>query len=87
MEGGLGSVMLEITSLQNPKVKQLIGLRERSERDKSNLFLIEGYRELLRAVDGGWTIEALFICEELFLGSNESGLIQKAQRNGAEVIK
>lgn len=79
--------MLELSSLQNPKVKHLIGLRERSERDRTNLFLIEGYRELLRGIDAGWELETLFICEELFLGSNEGALIIKAISNGAEVIK
>ena len=42
----------ELTSAHNPRVKQLIHLRERRERDQEGLFLIEGYRELLRAVDG-----------------------------------
>ncbi len=66
-----------ITSLQNEKVKQIVRLRERSERDKSGLFLIEGYRELLRAADSGKKFESLFICPELFLGENEGSLIEK----------
>lgn len=75
--------MDEITSLQNPKVKQVVRLRERRQREKSDLFLIEGYRELLRAVDVGRAIETLFICPELFLGSNERLLIE---RSGAQVF-
>lgn len=66
-----------LTSLQNDRVKQIVRLRERSERDKSNLFLIEGYRELLRAADSGKKFESLFICPELFLGENEPALIEK----------
>lgn len=68
---------LLITSTQNPRVKTACDLRERKERDKSSLFLIEGYRELLRAVDAGWKIQELFICPELFLGSNEQQLIER----------
>ena len=45
---------LFISSPQNPQVKQLIHLRERHERDQTKLFVIEGYRELLRATDAGW---------------------------------
>ncbi len=68
---------IPITSLQNDKVKQVVRLRERSERDTTGLFLIEGYRELLRAVDAGRQMEALFICPALFLGENEEALIAR----------
>ncbi len=66
-----------ITSLQNPKIKDAIKLRDRRDRDKTGLFLIEGYRELLRAVDAGWEIESCFFCREFFLGENEDALIAK----------
>lgn len=68
---------LHLTSLQNPKVKQVLHLRDRSGRDESGQFLIEGYREILRAVDGGWGMTTLFTCEELFLGTNEPALIRR----------
>lgn len=69
--------MLKVTSAQNPKIKQLVSLKERRERDASGLFLIEGYRELKRAAESGLHFHALFICPELFLGSNEKDLIQQ----------
>ncbi len=72
----LGGMSKEITSSQNPKIKQLVRLKERKERDETGLFLIEGYREIKRAVEGGINFEALFICEKLFLGSNEPQLIE-----------
>jgi RNA methyltransferase, TrmH family len=75
----------DLTSLQNPKIKQLLHLRERHERNQSGLFLIEGYRELLRATDAGFAIDSLFICPELFLGSNEPALIQRLRDRGAKV--
>lgn len=76
----------DITSLQNPRVKEILSLRERSYRDRSQQFLIEGYRELLRALEGGQPINTLYTCPELFLGSNEPALIKKAQSQGAKVI-
>lgn len=72
----------QITSLQNPKVKQVLHLRDRHERDQTGQFLIEGYREILRALDAGWKIETLFTCQELFLGSNEPALIQRMISRG-----
>ena len=68
---------LHLTSLQNPRVKQVLALRDRKDRDRSQHFLIEGYRELLRATDAGWKVETLFTCADFFLGTNEAALIQR----------
>lgn len=76
----------ELTSLQNPRVKQVISLRERRDRDKSGLFLIEGYREILRAVDADHPIQTLFICPELFLGSNEDSLLRRISASKAVTV-
>jgi TrmH family RNA methyltransferase len=73
----LGGMSKELTSPQNPKIKQLVRLKDRKERDETALFLIEGYREVKRAIEGGVHFESLFICEELFLGSNEPLLIKQ----------
>jgi TrmH family RNA methyltransferase len=78
--------ILEITSLQNPKIKSACNLFDRKDRDHSGLFLIEGYRELKRAADQNISIETLFICPELFLGENEKGLIDKINYSGAQVF-
>lgn len=63
-----------ITSLQNPRIKEAVKLRDRRTREESGLFLIEGYRELKRALEAGRTVQTLFYCPELFLGSNEEAL-------------
>jgi len=68
-----------IKSLQNARVKEAVKLRERRTRDQTGKFLIEGYRELLRASEAGVKIDVLFICPELFLGENEPELIQSLQ--------
>jgi len=72
-----------ITSLQNLRVKEAVKLRGRRDRDKTGLFLIEGFRELLRAVDAGIDVQTLFFCPEFFLGTNETALIE---RSGAEQV-
>lgn len=76
----------DISSIQNPKVKSILHLREKHERDQTELFLIEGYREILRATDAGWKISSLFICPSLFLGTNEPHLIQRIRSQGASVF-
>ncbi|PKP26145.1 MAG: rRNA methyltransferase [Bacteroidetes bacterium HGW-Bacteroidetes-2] len=57
----------KINSLQNPFLKQLIHLHEKSrERKKTGLFLIEGEREIGLAIKGGYAIEAFIFCKELY---------------------
>jgi TrmH family RNA methyltransferase len=51
-----------------------------------NLFLIEGYRELIRATNAGWICEALFLCPELFLGTHEQSLIETIEKNGTDIF-
>jgi TrmH family RNA methyltransferase len=68
----------EITSLQNPKIKHLLKLRDRSTRDSTGLFIIEGYRELLRALTCGQEVVSLFFSSAHFLGTNEESLLYQA---------
>lgn len=75
-----------LTSLQNLQVKQAVHLRDRHERDKTGLFLIEGYREILRAAHAGWKINTLLTCSDLFLGTNESSLIQSLVSRGTQIL-
>ena len=43
-----------ITSAQNPKVKLLLELQEKSKtRRKEGLFVVEGQRELLHCIEAG----------------------------------
>ncbi len=77
--------ILEITSLHNPKVKTALGLSDRRKRDETSLFLIEGFRELLRAFEGEADVCELFFCESLFLGQNEPALLRNYQARGAQL--
>jgi len=77
--------MIEISSGQNPKIKHVLSLRDKRTRDEEQLFLIEGYRELLRA--DSIEIKELFFCEELFLKNNEMALIEKLKAKGAFLLK
>ena len=69
---------LKITSLTNPKVKRVVALRDRRDRDQEGVFLIEGYREIKRALDAKFPLETLFYCREWFLGENEEELLRRA---------
>ena len=76
-----------ITSLQNPKVKSVVKLRDRRHRDLQGLMLIEGIRELTLALDSRINLESIFCCEKYFHNQNELTLIKHAQKNGATLIE
>jgi len=79
--------IIKITSHQNPNIKQVIKLKKRRERNLSSLFLIEGYRELKRAVDAQEEIVALFYSPSHFLKSNEQSLIDQIKSNGGDTFE
>ena len=72
-----------VTSPANPKVKRLVRLRNRRNRDAEGVFLIEGFRELSRAADTGTRIDELYVCEDLFLGTNEPALVDRIASAGS----
>lgn len=76
-----------VSSLQNPRVKQIVKWRDRHDRDVSQKVLIEGYRALMRALAGGYPIEELYICPELFQGENEGRLIAEVCQKGAALYQ
>ena len=57
--------MTRITSLQNVRVKNAVRLRDGRHRQKQGRILIEGTRELNRAVEAGVKLLELFVCEPL----------------------
>ncbi len=61
--GSSGPAM--ITSPHNPRVIAAVRLRERRSRDETGLTIVDGARELVRAVGAGTIVEEAFVCEAL----------------------
>ena len=60
-----------ITSAQNPKLKRLLALQEKSRlRRSEGVFVVEGRRELEHCVAAGFEIEAVFVCPEIYAGQD-----------------
>ncbi len=76
-----------ITSAQNNGIKHLVRLRERREREKEKLTVLEGYRELTRADEYGMTITEAWFSPELFLGENEFPLLEHLESKGARLFQ
>lgn len=75
-----------ITSAQNAHIKLINKLKDRNKREKLQLFLIEGYREIKKALDQSWQIRELVFCEERFLGKNEKELLKIAASQGVDLF-
>ena len=55
-----------ITSAQNPKIKNLLLLQEKSKaRREQGLFVVEGRRELEHALEAGFRARTVFVCPEI----------------------
>ena len=77
----------KITSLQNPRLKQLVRLRDRRPRDEAGVFLVEGYREIRRAPEKRVKLDDLYDSPDWFLGENEPELLARAQAGGAQLFE
>ena len=56
-----------ISSAQNPKIKLLLELQQKSqERRRQGLFVVEGRREIERCIQSGYQVDTLFWCPEIF---------------------
>ena len=64
----------EITSLQNPRVKAVVDLRERRSRDETGSMIVEGVREISLAQKAGVVFSELYL-EQLFFDEKTQSLL------------
>lgn len=56
-----------ISSLQNPGIRRIFQLQEKSRaRKKEQIFVVEGVREIGLAIKGGYEVQELYFTSELF---------------------
>ncbi|MEF2070345.1 TrmH family RNA methyltransferase [Consotaella aegiceratis] len=77
----------EVTSTANPLVKDIRALAQKKYREETGLFLAEGLKLVLDALDAGWRIETLVVAKALL----DQPLLAKAAARtvalGADVIE
>ena len=74
-----------ITSAQNPKIKLLLELQEKSKtRRKEGLFVVEGRRELLHCIESGYQVHTLFLCREILNDSDLEEILNALDRQDAQ---
>jgi RNA methyltransferase, TrmH family len=72
-----------LTSLANPRVKAAAALRDRRERDRTGLTLVDGAREVRRALDAGAEVVEAFVCEPLLAGPDARAALDRLRAGAA----
>lgn len=75
-----------ITSLQNPRVKAAVAMRQRRSREKAEAILIDGEREVRRAFAGGVSVREVFYCTDLLNGHEANDVLDRTRRAGAQCV-
>ena len=71
-----------LTSLSNPLVKKIRGLKSRKARAEGGLFFVEGLHHVGSVLEAGWDVDALLYAPELLTGDFAHSLLDGAHRNG-----
>ena len=74
-----------LTSPKNPRVRAAAALRDRRARDEAGLTLVDGARELSRALDGGAVVVEAFV-DDARLSDEGAAAVERARNAGAAVV-
>jgi RNA methyltransferase, TrmH family len=74
-----------ISSGSNPRIKRLVALRDRRDRDKEGVFLCEGSRAVGRLLAAGHAVDELYV-DRSGLASGDVVVMQQAAAGGARII-
>lgn len=75
-----------ITSLTNPKVKDIVTLRTRRQREKTGLTVVEGVREIDCALKAGVTFKEFYFCADLLNELKAAGNGVPKNKNTADAL-
>lgn len=78
--------MMIITSLQNARIKDAARLRDRRHRERQGRIIIDGARELLRAMGAGVRLREVFMCEPLCQSQDARQVLAMLPQSGAEIL-
>jgi TrmH family RNA methyltransferase len=65
--------------VHNPRVREAAGLRDRRQRKRQQRTLIDGVRELSRALDAKISPLEIFVCPELLTGDDAAALLARVR--------
>lgn len=71
-----------LASPSNPRVKAVARLRERRTRESAGLTVVDGAREVRRAIEAGAEVVEAFLCESLLGGSDARAALDALLQRG-----
>jgi TrmH family RNA methyltransferase len=78
---------MEIESPANPRIRTALNLRQRRERDRSGLTLVDGAREAVRALEAGASVEAAFVCAALIDTEDADRAVALLRERRIEIVE
>jgi TrmH family RNA methyltransferase len=76
-----------IASPSNPRVRAAAALRDRRERERTRRIVIDGARELLRALDAGVPVETVFVCPALCRSAACAELLRRIGPDDPRIVE
>jgi RNA methyltransferase, TrmH family len=77
---------VDIASPANPRLKAAVRLRDRQERDRTARTIVDGAREIGRAVDGGAHVVEAYVCEPLLTSVEARGVVSRLRTAGTVIL-
>jgi TrmH family RNA methyltransferase len=76
---------MRFTSVENPRIKQIVRLRTRAERDETGTFFVEGAREIEHAIAAGLQAREIFLPESGEGETARGAWVRRAREANAEL--
>lgn len=76
---------VEITSASNPHLRAAAALRARRERERSGLTIVDGAREVRRALEAGVEVVEAFVCDPLLAGDDARAALTRLEAGHSPV--
>ncbi len=74
----------KIVSAVNPKIKEIVRLKERKSK---GLIVVEGHREISRALESGFVLKELFICRDYLKKEEQKEVLRKILLKNSPVVE
>ncbi|MDD9329862.1 MAG: RNA methyltransferase [Bartonella sp.] len=80
-------IVKEITSLSNPIIKYLKALNKKKNRNRESIFMAEGLKLVIDALNLGWAIHTLIVSKNSLSNTIIENTAAKTIANGGSLIK
>jgi RNA methyltransferase, TrmH family len=76
----------ELTSRTNPRIVAAAALRDRREREARGLTIVDGVREVRRAIEAGVEVVEVYVCEPQLAGPDARAALDALQVAGVKPV-